>query len=70
MATFYNFAFKIETSLAKRVAKPILETRNANDVIAYVWFNIYSFSDKKDLKTFNLKKNNSTCTKFTMKKLK
>ena len=47
MATFYNFAFKIEASLAKRVAKPILETRNANDVIAYVWFIIYSFPIKK-----------------------
>ena len=67
MATFYNFAFKIETSLAKRVVKPTLETRNANGVIAYVWFIIYSFSDKKKIKTFNLKKNNSTCTKFTIK---
>ena len=45
MTTFYNFALKIETSIAKRVVKPISETRNFNDVIVYVWF-IYSFSDK------------------------
>ena len=39
MTAFYNSAIKIETSWAKKVAKPILETRNAaNDVIVYVWF--------------------------------
>ena len=32
MATFHNFALKIETSSAKRVVQPILETRNVSDV--------------------------------------
>ena len=36
---FYNFALKLETSWAKKVVKPILETWNAvNDVTVYVWF--------------------------------
>ena len=39
MTTSHNFALKIETSWAKKVAKSNLETRNVNDV--------YSFSDKK-----------------------
>ena len=35
----YNFALKIETSWAKKVVKPILETWNAvNDIIVNVWF--------------------------------
>ena len=39
MTAFYNFALKIETSWAKKIGKPILETQNAaNDVIVYVWF--------------------------------
>ena len=39
MTTFYNFALKIETSWAKKVVKPILETWNAaNNVIVYFWF--------------------------------
>ena len=38
MTTFYNFSLKIETSCAKKVVKPILETSNANDVIVYVGF--------------------------------
>ena len=42
MTTYYNFALKIETRLAKRMGS---ETRNFNDVIAYVWF-LYSLSDK------------------------
>ena len=34
MTNFYNFALKIETNLAKKVVKPILETWNvANGVI-------------------------------------
>ena len=34
MTNFYNFALKIETNLAKKVVKLILETWNvANDVI-------------------------------------
>ena len=38
MTTFHNFALKIETSWAKRMVKPVLETRNANDVNTHVWF--------------------------------
>ena len=38
MTTFYNFALKIETSWAKKVINPILETWNSNDGILYVWF--------------------------------
>ena len=38
MNTFYNFTLKIETSWAKKVLKPILETWNTNDIIVYVWF--------------------------------
>ena len=66
MTNFYDFALKIETSLAKWVFKPILETTNANNVIVYVWF-IYSFFDKKRLKNMQYKKNNCKCTKFIIK---
>ena len=38
MTTFNNFTLKINTSWAKKIAKSILETWNANDVIVYVWF--------------------------------
>ena len=38
MTTFYNFSLKIETSCAKNVLKPILETWNVNDFIVYVGF--------------------------------
>ena len=55
--SYNNFTLEIETSLAKRVVKFISETRNGN-VIVYVWF-IYSFSDKKIKKTWNVEKNNS-----------
>ena len=48
MTAFYNFTLKTETSWAKKVAKPILETWNVNDIIVYVWF-IY-FQIKKNLK--------------------
>ena len=41
MTTFYNFTFKVETSWAKKVLNPILETWKNKDVIVYVWF-IYS----------------------------
>ena len=34
--TFYDFALKIETSWAKKVVKPSLETWSANDVIVYI----------------------------------
>ena len=46
MTTLYNFALKIETTLSKRVAKPISETKNNIDVIVYASFT-YSFLDKK-----------------------
>ena len=64
MTTFYNFTLKIETSWAKKIAEPILETWNANDVISYVWF---VYSRVKKLKICNIKKNNSIFTKFTTK---
>ena len=32
MTTFYNFTLKTEASWAKTIAKPILETWNANDI--------------------------------------
>ena len=38
ITTFYNFSLKIETSCAKNVLKPILETWNVNDFIVYVGF--------------------------------
>ena len=58
----------MDTILAKRVVKPILETANASDVIVYVWL-IFScwFWDKVILKTCNVKKNKRKCTKFTIK---
>ena len=62
MATFYNFALKIETCGAKRVVKTIFESWDAN-VIVY----IYSFLGEKIIKTCNVKKNNFKCTKFTIK---
>ena len=40
MTSFYNFTFKIETSWAKKVAKPIVETWMP-DVVLYVWFDIF-----------------------------
>ena len=38
MTNFYNFSLKIETSCAKKVLNPILETWNANDVTVYVGY--------------------------------
>ena len=38
MTTLYNFALKVETSWAKKVLKPIMDTWNTNDVIVYVSF--------------------------------
>ena len=55
MTTFYNFALKIETICAKRA-----ESRKANVCVCF----IYLFSDKK---ACNVKKDNSKCTKFTIK---
>ena len=37
MNTFHHYALKIESSSAKRVANPISENRNGNDVSMYVW---------------------------------
>ena len=42
MTVFYNFALKIETSWAKKVVNPILETWNAPNVIVRL---VYSFPD-------------------------
>ena len=64
MTTFYDFSLKIETSWAKKDVKPSLETWNVNDVIVYVW---YIYSQIKKLKIWNIKKNNSKCSKFTSK---
>ena len=57
MTAFYNFALKIETSWAKKVVKPILETWNASNVIVYALL-IHSM-----MKNFK----NMQCTKFTIK---
>ena len=45
MTTIYNFVRTLETSLAKRVVKAILETKNANNFIVYICF-IYLFLKK------------------------
>ena len=57
MTAFYNFALKIETSWAKKVVKPILETWNASNVIVYALL-IHSI-----IKNFK----NMQYTKFTIK---
>ena len=41
MSTVYNFALKAETSCVKKVIKPIWETRNANNIIAYHMFDLF-----------------------------
>ena len=64
LTIFYDFALKIETSWAKKAVKPSLETWNVNDVIVCV---LYIYSQIKKLKIWNVKKNNSKCSKFTMK---
>ena len=53
MATFYDFALKIETSCAKKDVKPSLETWNVNDVIVWVW---YIYSHIKKIKNMKCKK--------------
>ena len=63
MTTSHISANKVEASWAKRVIKPILETRNSSDV----WI-VYLFSDKKKLKGCNGKKDNSKSKKFPIKK--
>ena len=52
-STFYNFTLKIETIWAKKVAKPISETWNPNEVIVCL---VYLFSDKKNSKNTQGKK--------------
>ena len=64
MTTLYDFALKIETSWAKKHVKSSSETWNINDVIVYVW---YIYSQIKKLKIWNIKKNNSKWSKFTIK---
>ena len=64
MTTFYDFALKKETSWAKKDVKPSLETWYVTDVIVYVW---YISSQIKKLKVWNVKKNNSKCSQFTIK---
>ena len=64
MTTIYDFALKIETSWATKDVKSSLETWNVSDVIVYVW---YIYSQIKNLKIWNIKKNNSKCSKFTIK---
>ena len=53
MTILYDFAFKIETSWAKKDVKPSLETWNANGVIVYVW---YIYSQIKKIKNMKCKK--------------
>ena len=64
MTTVNDFALEIDTFWAKRVAKPILETRYVNDVCIYIWF---IYSQIKNLRRYNIKKNDSKCAKFTKK---
>ena len=53
MATFYDFAFKIETSWAKKDVKPSLETWNVNDVIVHVWYICSQIKKIKNVKCKN-----------------
>ena len=52
MTAFYDFTLEIETSWAKNVVQPSLETWNANAIV-YVWF---IYSQIKKLKICNVKK--------------
>ena len=48
MATFYNFALKIETSWAKKVIKPILENQNNANMLPMMLLCMFGlFPDKK-----------------------
>ena len=58
--TFYDFALKIETSWAKMDVKPSLETWNVNVIVCVC----YIYSQIKKLKIWNVKRNNSKCSKF------
>ena len=51
MATFYDFALKIEASWVKKDVKHNLETWNVNDVIVYV----YIYSQIKKIKNMECK---------------
>ena len=47
MATFYNFALKIETSWAKKVIKPILENQNNANMLPMMLLCMFGlFPDK------------------------
>ena len=61
MATFQNFARKLDTGWTKKAVKPILETRNINDVCVYVSL---IHGRIKNLKSCSVKKNSSDFTKF------
>ena len=50
MTTFYNFAFKIETSWAKKDVKLSLEAWNVNDVIVDVWYIFSQINKNKNMK--------------------
>ena len=50
---FYDFAFKIETSWAKKDVKASLETWNVNDVIACI---LHIYSQVEKIKIWNVKK--------------
>ena len=63
MTAFHNFAFKIETSCAKIVFKPILEARNVN-VCRYAWFIQFWI---KILKRYSARKNTSKRSKSVIK---
>ena len=54
MTNLHNFAFKIETSWAKRVIKLILETKNTSTMLVSMCM-AYSLQDKK-LKTATIYK--------------
>ena len=64
MATYYNFALRIETSSPKRVVKPIPESRKPMMLLRM--FGLFILGEKK-LKTYNVKSYNSKCTKFVIK---
>ena len=58
MTNFYDFAFNIKASGAKKDVKHSLETWNVNNAIVYVW---YIYSQIKKIKIWNVNKNNFKC---------
>ena len=61
--TFHNSALKIKTSRGKK--SPVWELEMP-PMMLFCMFDLFILSGK-DLKTFNVKKNNSKCTKFRTK---